>query len=467
MRTYGRTVFIPGDWLSAALSWFLFVLFRKTFVEGVPFSPDFFDDKFLLTFLLLPFFWIFLHWISGTYTDPYRKSRLQELIRTVLVTLIGTTLLFFSLLLDDLVKSYKDYYLSFVVLFLLQFSFTFLIRFTLLQKVKRQFRRGTFRFSTLLIGSGKQAEEVIHELEAEKEIHLYDIRGFIQTGEQLSARLQKQFPRIGSLENLQPYIQQERIEEIIIATEPIERELVARVLNQIADLPVFVKIVPDTYDILSGTVRLNHIIDEAFVEISPQMLPEWEKNIKRLTDIIGSAIALLVFAPVMFYVALRIKLDSPGPVFYEQERLGQHRKPFRMKKFRSMRNDAESGTPQLTQDDDDRITRTGRWIRKYRLDELPQFWHVFRGEMSLVGPRAERAFFAEQIQQRVPYYNHIFRVKPGLTSLGMVKYGYASNVEEMIKRLRYDILYIENMNWLTDINVLLLTVITVISGRGK
>lgn len=467
MRTYGKSVFIPGDWLSASLSWLLFVLFRKTYVEGVPFSPDFFDKKFLLTLVLLPFFWIFLHWICGTYTDPYRKSRLQELFRTLFITLIGTTCIFFTLLLDDLVKSYKDYYLSFIVLFLLQFIFSFFMRFFILQRIKRQFRKGSFRFPTILIGSGKQAEDVIQELEAEKEIHLYDIRGFIQTGEQLSSRLQNQFRHIGPLNLLQSIIQQEKIEEIIIATEPEDRELVTKLLNQIADLPVYVKIVPDTYDILSGTVKLNHIIDEAFVEIPPQMLPEWEKNIKRLTDIIGSAAALLFFAPVMLYVALRIKLDSPGPVFYEQERLGQHRKPFRMKKFRSMRNDAESGIPRLTQDDDDRITKTGRWIRKYRLDELPQFLHVFSGQMSLVGPRAERAFFAEQIQQRVPYYNHIFRVKPGLTSLGMVKYGYASNVEEMIKRLRYDILYIENMSWLTDLKVLLYTVITVISGRGK
>ena len=467
MRSFGRYVFVPGDWAAALLSWLFFSLFRKTILEGMEYVSVFADTKFRVSLIVLPFFWIFLHWISGSYTDPYRKSRLQEFFRTLMVTLIGSTILFFSLLLDDLVKSYKDYYISFIVLFSTQFALTYSFRFILFNYIKHQFKKGTFRFPTLLIGCSSQADEVIRELESDRDIHLYDIRGFIQTGEQIFPRFQSGFRQFGGVDAIEQCIQREGIEELIIATEPEEREMVNRILNQVADRNLYVKIVPDTFDILSGSVRLNHIIDEAFVEIPPQMLSEWEKNIKRVTDICGALIALIIFSPIMIFVAIRIKLDSPGPVFYEQERLGQFRKPFRMKKFRSMKTDAENGTPRLTQDDDDRITRTGRWIRKYRFDELPQFFHVLSGEMSLVGPRAERAYFAKQIQERVPYYNHIFRVKPGITSLGMVKYGYASNIDEMVRRLKYDILYIENMGWLTDLKVLLYTVITVIRGKGK
>lgn len=156
-----------------------------------------------------------------------------------------------------------------------------------------------------------------------------------------------------------------------------------------------------------------------------------------------------------------------GPVFYMQERLGQYGTPFYIYKFRSMKMNAESNGPQLTQEDDNRITSIGKIIRKYRIDELPQFINVIKGEMSIVGPRAERRYFADRITQLAPHYRHVFKVQPGITSLGMVKYGYASTVDEMVKRLKYDIIYIENMSIMLDFKIMVYTVLTVIYGRGK
>ncbi|MGA0818916.1 MAG: sugar transferase, partial [Schleiferiaceae bacterium] len=178
------------------------------------------------------------------------------------------------------------------------------------------------------------------------------------------------------------------------------------------------------------------------------------------------ALALVVLAPVMAGVAAAVA-GTRGPVFFRQERLGRYGTPFRIVKFRTMRSDAEAAGPQLSSEEDPRITSVGRVLRKYRLDELPQFWNVLVGDMSIVGPRPERAFFAQQIIDRAPQYRHIYKVRPGITSWGMVRYGYASDVDQMIRRMEFDLLYIENMSWRNDLKVLLYTVWTVLKGRGK
>jgi lipopolysaccharide/colanic/teichoic acid biosynthesis glycosyltransferase len=179
-----------------------------------------------------------------------------------------------------------------------------------------------------------------------------------------------------------------------------------------------------------------------------------------------AALALVLLTPLMVVVASGVA-RTKGPVFFRQERLGRQGKTFNILKFRTMRSDAETAGPQLSSEDDPRITKVGRVLRKYRLDEIPQFWNVLVGDMSIVGPRPERAFFAQQIIERAPQYRHIYKVRPGITSWGMVRFGYASTVDEMIRRMEYDLLYIENMSWRNDLKVLLYTVWTVLKGRGK
>jgi exopolysaccharide biosynthesis polyprenyl glycosylphosphotransferase len=444
-------------------------MFRKVVIEAQPFHLDlpFQDNQFFAGLFIVPEIWLLIHYISGSYVDLYRKSRLQELVKTALLILLGTIFIFFALLLDDKVRRFTDYYLTFVLLYAAQFSLTFLGRILLLNTAKANLRAKRFAYNTLLIGGNQKATEIYEEFSASGNAFGYKFVGYIKLNGETQNKLTQELAQLGTIDDLERIVDQQGIEEIIIAIESNEHHRLNDILNTLADKNVYIRIIPDMYDILSGTTKMNSIIGEAFIEIPPSLLSEWERITKRWFDVINSTLALIFISPLLLYVAIRIKLTSKGPIFYTQERLGHYGKPFHIIKFRSMYTDAEQHGPKLTSDDDPRITSVGRWIRKYRIDELPQFINVLKGEMSIVGPRAERKFFADQIVLHAPYYKHIFKVQPGITSLGMVKYGYASTVEEMVKRLKYDIIYMENMNIVMDFKIIIYTVLTVLYGRGK
>lgn len=462
--------YVFSDYVATVLGWYCLFLFRKTFIEGHPFNFEtpFLDNNFWVAMLIVPELWLLFHYLTGTYTDLYKKSRLQELGKTLVVSFVGSILVFFLLLLDDFVRVYSDYYLTFVVLFSFQFFFTFLGRSILLHLVKKNIATGQVHFATLLIGSSQKATELYQEIKKNKGAYGFKIIGYIELNGSTQNILTQEQKELGKLNQLELILNENHeVEEVIIAIESSEHYLLNDILNRLADRNVTIRIIPDMYDILSRTVRMNHAIGEAFIEIPPLLLNEWERITKRWFDVCASVFALLVTLPVTLFVALRIKLTDGGPVFYMQERLGQYGRPFRIFKFRSMKINAESSGPQLTTENDDRITAIGKVIRKYRIDELPQFVNVLKGEMSIVGPRAERRYFANRIINLAPHYRHVFKVQPGITSLGMVKYGYASTVEEMVKRLKYDIIYIENMSVMLDFKIMVYTVLTVINGRGK
>lgn len=462
-------LYIASDYFSSLAAWYCLYVFRKVVIEGqaLKASQPLHDSRFFVGMIVVPQIWLFLHYISGTYTDLYRKSRLQELLRTIFVLLIGNLIIFFLLLLDDQVRHYSDYYLTFFVLYAAELFFTFSGRLLLLNHAKASIRKGRFGFNTLMIGASQSANEIYEEFSALNNPFGYKFAGYIRLNGEASNKLTAELKPLGPLEELEQVVRRQAIEEVIIAIESNEHHQLNSILNQLADQNVYIRIIPDMYDILSGTTKMNSIIGEAFIEIPPSLLNEWQHITKRWFDVVCSLLALIVTSPLFLYVAIRIRLSSKGPIFYTQERLGHYGQPFRIIKFRSMYTDAEQTGPQLTADGDPRITPVGRWIRKYRIDEMPQFINVLLGEMSIVGPRAERKFFADQIVQKAPYYKHIFKVKPGITSLGMVKYGYASTVDEMVKRLKYDIIYLENMNIVMDFKIIIYTINTVFYGRGK
>ena len=269
-----------------------------------------------------------------------------------------------------------------------------------------------------------------------------------------------------SLENIQELCDKFSIDHLIIAPQSMDDSKILNLLYHLYPLNISIRIAPDTFSILTSSIRLNDIYGEPFVEIASPAISEASKNIKRTFDVVVSVLALTVFSPLYLVIAIMVKMSSPGRIIFSQERIGRKQRPFRIYKFRSMTEDAEKYGPQLSSDKDTRITNVGKTLRKYRLDELPQFWNVLIGDMSIVGPRPERRHYIEMIMRQAPYYALVCQVRPGITSWGMVKYGYASNVTQMVERTRYDLIYLSNMSLSLDLNILIYTVTTLVCGRG-
>jgi exopolysaccharide biosynthesis polyprenyl glycosylphosphotransferase len=464
------TKYLVADFLAAALAWALFYLFRKLYLEPVKFGMDVpleLDRNFYLGIILIPLFWLVLYSISGCYKDIFRRSRLKELIQTFSVSLIGVLILFFAFVLDDEVASYKTYYYSFATLFGLHFTLTSINRFILSTLNNRRIQKKQFGFNTLLIGSNQNALNLFNELETMLPTQGNKFVGFIHVNGYNGAPLKEHIPHLGGLIQLKEAINKNKVEEVMIAVESSEHEEIGSILNELEESPVIIKIIPDMYDILSGSVKMNAIFGAPLIEIYPDLMPSWQKTVKRAMDICISFFVLTVFSPLYLLTALAVKLTSRGPVMYVQERIGRFGVPFNIYKFRSMYVDAEKDGPMLSSKVDDRVTPFGRFMRRIRLDEIPQFFNVLIGDMSLVGPRPERQYYIDMILKTAPHYKHLHKVKPGITSWGQVKYGYAENVEQMIARLKYDIIYIENMSLALDLKILFYTIMIVLQSRGK
>lgn len=461
-------MYIVGDFLSTNVAVCLFAVVRYYIDElSVHFGSL---QNYLMhrpvmeEQILFPLGMLFVYWLSGYYNRVFMKSRLQELERTISNCFVGTVVFFFIALINDLQPDRVRSYLLMCSLFGFLFVCVYPVRRFVSYIGKKRVEKGMWAINTLVVGCGKAAREMTMRIGKRRKVMGYRVVGYIDAGENEKS-LCSDIPVFG-FDELEDVIRDYDIKAFIVAVDDKSPDVMRGLVNKLLPAGCSVLISPDTYEMLTTRIRTSNVSGEPLVDLSSSNIPESTLNIKRVFDVFFSIVGLILSAPVIAFLAVCIKFDSPGPVIFRQERIGRHKKPFMMYKLRSMVADAENNGPTLSVANDSRVTRIGSVMRKYRLDELPQFWNVLRGDMSFVGPRPEREYYVKMLYERIPAYSLIQQVKPGLTSWGMVKYGYASNVDEMIERLRYDLIYLDNVSIGIDIKILIYTLKTVLTGEG-
>jgi len=452
------------DFITINLTWLVYYFLRvKSGLFEIFSSPD-----FLLTAIVIYIYWLLIFTFIGLYRTWFARSRFDELTSLFKASFVGIFILFFLIFYDDMVKG-ESATTGRYLIFIYWGLFLFIVgsgRLFVRSFQRNLLIRGIGRKNALIVGYNPKAHNIHQTVNKARGLGI-DIIAYVAVNKENIGKEYEGVKVVDTVENIRSVINEFEISEIIIALEKNEDNIVMEVLSKCEGEEVSIKIVPDLYEIISGQARTNQIYGFPLIDIMPQLMPEWEKKIKRLMDIVISFLILTLTLPVTLLVAIAIKFDSKGPVFFLQERMGQNGKIFKVIKFRSMIDNAEAYTgPMWSTKDDPRITRVGKFIRKTRIDEIPQMINVLKGEMSLVGPRPERPYFVEKLSKEIPLYKRRLKVRPGVTGWAQVKHKYDETIEDVKTKLRYDLFYIENMSLRMDLKILFRTIFVVITGRG-
>ncbi|MCG8373052.1 MAG: sugar transferase [Balneolales bacterium] len=426
------------------------------------------DVNFASAGVILSFYWVLIFVIAGLYKKLYLVSRLDEFFRVLKTTIIGGLILYFMLDFGDRASFEADramviYYWGFI------FGIVALNRFIIrtIQRFYAQKGKGLHR--TIIVGTGHNAKVAFDDLIRNKTLGM-EVLGYVQVnGKSLNPEIGiQQEEVIGHLENIAAIVEEYKVQDVLVAIEPERRTDLVDVISKVDQPDIVLKLLPDFYQLVSGLNKTNQIFGMPIIEISPEPMPLWERGVKRIMDVVVSLSGLILFSPVYLILAIWIKIDSPGAVIYKQTRVGRKGRPFTMYKFRTMRSDAESATgPTWASENDPRVTKLGYWLRKLRLDEIPQLVNVLQGTMSLVGPRPERPHFVDQFKYQIPLYTRRLRVRPGITGWAQVKWKYDSSLDDVKEKTKYDLYYVENTSLKMDLKILIITILTMIKGKGQ
>ena len=454
------------DLAGSAAGWILFCLVRN----NIEMNPDpgngLMYGTFITGLVVIPLSWVLMYLLTGFYSISLRRSRIEELAYSLAVSIPFVAVLFFILIMNDFITSSSAYLNLLMTLFILQFLLTYIPRLVITSVTARKVHNGTLGYRTLIIGSNGLAYDTYKKISDEKIRSGNILTGYVSVNNGRSKLFGDRLEYLGYLKELPEIIGKHKIEEVIIAIEENEHNNISSIFRTLEYRDVTIKAIPSLKDILTGRVEHTAIFGTPFLEISNRLMPEWQANIKQIFDYSFAILMLILSSPIIILLSILIYSSDKGPVIYSQVRLGKNGKPFTIYKFRSMHPAAEAGSPLLSSSNDSRITPLGRFMRKHRIDEIPNLINVLKGEMSFVGPRPERPYFVDKIVENAPHYLRLMKVKPGITSWGQVKYGYASSVDQMIERLEFDLLYLENMTLSIDFKILIYTFFIILKGKG-